>query len=131
MGACRSTSIAGVSILGFELVEVIHQSGPRVIYRARREADGEEVILKTLLDQYPLKQDVAKIRREFQIESRLSIDGVIRVHSLVSYGSGNLAIETESFGLSLADFMAQRNRKPLLQPGDAAGTSRWRQLHDE
>ena len=112
MEAGPSTN-AAVNIPGFELVEVIHESGPRVIYRAVREADGEEVILKTLLARYPRKQDVAEIRREFRIANELNIDGVIRMHSLVTYGSGNLAIEMEPFGLSLADFMARRKGQPL------------------
>ncbi len=113
MKAVRATRVTAVSIPGFDLEDVVHESGPRVIYRAVRKVDGEEVMLKTLRAQYPRKQDVAEIRREFQIANKLSVDGVIRVHSLVSYGADNLAIEMEPFGLSLADLMAQRNRKPL------------------
>ncbi len=78
-----------------------------------RETDGKPVILKTLVGQYPRKGHVAEIRREFQLARKLGIDGVIRVHSLVTYGSGNLAIEMEPFGLSLADLMAEREGRPL------------------
>ena len=113
MDAGLSSSVEAVTIPGFERMELVHESGPRVIYRARRKTDGTEVILKTLFAAYPKTQDVAEIRREFQIADKLNIDGVTRVHSLVSYGSGNLAIEMEPFGLSLADLMAQRDGRPL------------------
>lgn len=107
------THTTTVNIPGFENIELIHESDPLVIYRAFRESDGAQVILKTLLAKYPHKLDVAEIQREFQVVTQLNIDGVIRMHSLVTYGSGNLAIEMEPFGLSLADLMAQRDGKPL------------------
>jgi predicted ATPase/class 3 adenylate cyclase len=101
------------TIAGFEITEVVHASAPRVIYRGTRLADGEPVILKTLLAQYPRKRDVAEIRREYQIADKLRLDGVIRVHSLVTFGAGNVAIEMEPFGLSLADHLAERSGGPL------------------
>ena len=113
MRAERHTGTLAVEIPGFALQDVLHESGPRIVYRAVREATGTEVVLKTLRDPYPRKRDLAEIRREYQLADRLNIEGVIRVHSLVSYGAGNLAIETELFGLSLADFMSQRKRQPL------------------
>src|SRR5678815_1368335 len=97
------------TIPGFVISEVVHSSARRVVYRGRRCTDGQPVILKTLLAQYPRKRDVAQIRREYEITERLRLDGVIRVHSLVTYGAGNVAIEMEPFGLSLAAYMAQRN----------------------
>src|SRR5580700_426982 len=113
-----SAKLGGVDIPGFELVELIHESGPRIIIRAVRKSDRQPVILKTLSAQYPRTQDVAEIRREFQILQRLQnggmqSDGVIRVHSLVTNPSGSLAIEMELFGISFADVMARRNREPL------------------
>ena len=104
MAAGRST-LATAAIPGFDLEEVINESGPRAIYGARRQADGVGVILKTLIAQYPTKGEVAELRREYQITARLRLDGVIRVHSLVPHGYGNLAIEMEPFGRSLADHM--------------------------
>ncbi len=103
-----------VVIPGFSLVEQVHESGRRVIFRARRQADDTEVILKTLVSQYPRKRDVAELRREFHIASKLAgVDGIIAVHSLITYGASNVAIEMEPFGLSLADFLAARRGEPL------------------
>ena len=113
MVACRSSSTESVKIPGYELVEMLHESGPRVIYRALRHDDGEQVILKTLLAEYPHEQDLAEIHREFKIVKRLSIEGVIHVHSLQSYGEGNLAIEMEDFGVPLADYMGQQREQSI------------------
>lgn len=111
------THVSAIKIPGFELVALIHESGSRVIYRAVRDSDGEQVILKTLNTEYPRKQDVTELHREFQIANRLKINGVIRVYSLLTYGAGNLAIEMEPHGISLADFMTARQSQPLeLEP---------------
>ena len=104
--------VAGLSIPGFEIRAVLHESAPRVIYRATR-ACGQEVVLKTLRADPPRRQDVAELRREFQILERLSVPGDIRVHSLVAHGAGNLAIEMEGFGCSLADVIEARQREPF------------------
>ncbi len=107
---------SAATIPGFEILDVVHASAPRVVLRARREADGEEVILKTLALQYPPLRDVAEIRREFEIASRLTFEGVIQVHGLVTHGEGNLAIEMEPFGVSLADRIAQLGGPMPLEP---------------
>jgi len=101
------------AIPGFAVVERIHDSARRVVYRAVRDADNQSVILKTLLAHYPRKRDVAELRREFQIARKVQFDGVIAVHSLITYGAGNLAIEMEPFGLSLADFLVERDGEPF------------------
>ena len=103
---------AGVSIPGFLIGECLHESAPRVIYRAVRET-GEEVVLKTLRTDRPRKQDVAELRREFRILERLNVAGVIRVRSLVAYGSGNVAIEMTAFGQSLAEVIEARGPEPF------------------
>ena len=102
----------GVSIPGFQIRECLHESAPRVIYRAVRDT-GEEVVLKTLRTDRPRRQDVAELRREFHILERLNVAGVIRVHSLVAYGSGNVAIEMSVFGQSLAEVIEARGREPF------------------
>lgn len=101
------------AISGFDLIEVVHSSSRRVVFRGTRHGDGQPVILKTLLAQYPRRRDVAELRREYELTDRLRLDGVIRVHSLVTFGAGNVAIEMEPFGLSLADYLEERAGRPL------------------
>ena len=100
-----------MNIPGFEQLKLIHESGPRVIYRGLRQIDSTPVLIKTLRDPYPKNRELAEIRHEYNILDRLNINGVIRVYSLESYGEGNLAIAMEPFGISLADLINQRNGK--------------------
>jgi predicted ATPase/class 3 adenylate cyclase len=113
MAATDALQQAPVEIPGFRLVERLHSSAPRVVYRAVRLADGRDAILKTLAGPYPSARDVAELRHEFHVAQKLGIDGVIRVHGLVPHGVGNVAIEMEPFGLSLAALMEQREGRPL------------------
>lgn len=82
------------------------ESFPHILYLAKRKKDGERVVLKTLLDQYPKKEHLASLRREYQILSNLGQDGVVKVNSLLSFGNGKPAIEMERFGISLAQHVA-------------------------
>src|SRR5262249_46033033 len=83
----------------------------RSVYAGVRLVDGLPVVIKTLHAEYPSKQDVAQLRREFQIIERLqSVEGVIRMNSLEPHGNGNLAIVLEPFGRSLAERIAGQGR---------------------
>jgi predicted ATPase/class 3 adenylate cyclase len=103
-----------VTIAGYEIGAPIHRSPLRSIYAAKRLADGVPVVIKTLNAEYPSKQNVAELRREFQISQRLQpVERVIRVHVLESYGNGNLAIVLEPFGRSLAEQIAARSHRAI------------------
>lgn len=100
---------SGMTIPGFAIRELLQQSGPRVTYRAVR-ADGEPTLLKTLQAEYPRRRDVAELRREYDVLSRLELPGVIRARGLVSFGSGNVALELEDCGIPLAQRLATAGR---------------------
>lgn len=91
-----------VKIPGYRVGERIHQSRRRSVYRAVRLADEHPVIIKTLDAEYPGRQEVAELRREFHLLTRLqSVESVIRVHALEPWGNGNVALVLEPFGHSL------------------------------
>ncbi|MGJ7509666.1 AAA family ATPase [Variovorax sp. GT1P44] len=93
-----------LTIPGYQIGERIHQSQRRSIHRAVRVADGHAVVIKTLDVEYPGRQEVAELRREFHLLSRLqAIESVVRVHALEPWGNGNLALVLEPFGHSLAE----------------------------
>jgi predicted ATPase/class 3 adenylate cyclase/tRNA A-37 threonylcarbamoyl transferase component Bud32 len=104
-------------IPGYMVLEKISESNQRVVYRAIRETDNQEVAVKTLIDKYPKKEDLASIRREYQILHKLQFEGIIRAYSLVSYGQDNLGIVMEKFGISLGAYMANYENRilPLKQ----------------
>jgi serine/threonine protein kinase len=101
-----------LTIAGYEIGAPVHRSHLRSVCAAVRLADGAPVVIKTLNAEYPSRQNVAELRREFHITQRLQpAEGVIRVHALESHGNGNVAIVLEPFGRSLADEIAARSRR--------------------
>jgi predicted ATPase/class 3 adenylate cyclase/tRNA A-37 threonylcarbamoyl transferase component Bud32 len=103
-----------ISIPGYEIVEAIHRTDLRSVYRARRLSDDLEVVIKTLEPEYPTRQQVAELRRESQVLDRLQkVPSVIRAYALESYGNGNVALVLESFGRSVGDQIAAEGRRTL------------------
>src|SRR5436305_6652677 len=108
-----STAVAaGIHVPGHTIVELIGEAGPWVTYGAVAD-DGTHVRLRTARAQYPRMRDLAELRREFDVLGRLDVPGILRARALVPHGSGNLALVTESFGVSLAERLAARAGEPL------------------
>jgi predicted ATPase/signal transduction histidine kinase/tRNA A-37 threonylcarbamoyl transferase component Bud32 len=103
-----------MNLPGYQLGELISETAQVSVYRATRLEDNTAVIVKTLGAEYPSNQDIAMIRREFRIEQKLAdVEGVVHVHTLETYGYGNLAIVMEPFGMSLAQFIKESASRPL------------------
>jgi predicted ATPase/HPt (histidine-containing phosphotransfer) domain-containing protein len=82
---------------GYEVVETISRSGRSLVCRARRIADGTSVVIKSVGNEHPHADDVAKLEFEFRILRKLATPGVLRAHELVR-GAGNVALIVEDFG---------------------------------
>ncbi|SDA69474.1 Predicted ATPase [Algoriphagus alkaliphilus] len=93
-------------IPGYVVEEIIKESFPHILYLASRKKDGVQVVLKTLLDQYPKKEHLSSLRREYQIITKLQGEGIIAANALVNFGNGKSAIEMERFGISLEEHSA-------------------------
>nr|CRH04771.1 Putative serine/threonine kinase with two-component sensor domain [Candidatus Magnetococcus massalia] len=113
MNTSEQTPLGVEAVPGFKILEILSDSGEYIVYRAQREGEDGEVVLKTLRAKYPQKDEIAEIQRDFQIAQRLHADGIIQVHDLIPYGHGTLAIEMEAFGLSLNDFLLNKGGKTL------------------
>jgi predicted ATPase/class 3 adenylate cyclase/GAF domain-containing protein len=82
---------------GYTLGETVYASPRTTVARARRDADGQPVIVKTLTPDYPPLADVAGIRREFQIASSLQTSGIVRPYGLLQ-ADGRPVLVMEDFG---------------------------------
>ena len=104
-------------IPGYEISNVIHRSTYRSIYGAVRLNDGVPVAIKTLNAEYPSRQHVAQLRREFHILDQLRpVERVIQAYGIEPYGNGNVALVLEPFGRSLADRLALESHRKLSLP---------------
>ncbi|QKQ25631.1 serine/threonine protein kinase [Candidatus Reidiella endopervernicosa] len=114
---------AALQLPGYEVGPVLYRSEGRVVYRARRLADGEEVAIETIDAEYPERHQVAGIRREGVIaQSLVDVAGVRRVHAVLSHGSGNLALVCELFDSPLSTHLVQTSSVglPLAEVLDIA-----------
>ncbi|MCB9779192.1 MAG: AAA family ATPase [Alphaproteobacteria bacterium] len=96
---------------GFSGVELLHQGGQALVFRARREADGRAVVLKALRGPYPAADALQRFRREAEITARVQGPGVaVLLESHVDGAEPFLVLE--DFGArSVADHL--RDRGPL------------------
>ncbi|MET0026434.1 MAG: diguanylate cyclase [Candidatus Thiodiazotropha sp.] len=87
-----------LNLPGFEIGETLYRTSGRLVLRALRLADGAELAVETLDAEYPDRQQVAGMRREWHIAQRLTeVEGVRQVYDLLPHGSGNLALVSELF----------------------------------
>ncbi|MFL9451192.1 MULTISPECIES: hypothetical protein [Nostocales] len=75
------------TLSGYQLQEILHYGSKTVIYRGRRETDNTSVIVKTLLDEHPALEEIARLRHEYQIIEPLQISGIVKPYELKSYQS--------------------------------------------
>ena len=94
-------------IPGYLLRGKLYESNLHVVYAATGEKNHEEFVIKALIERYPKKENIAGIRREYQILAGIQFEGVVKVHALVPFGQGNWGIVLEKFGISMAEFLAQ------------------------
>ena len=74
-------------ISGYRINERIHQSAESVIYLAIRDSDKQQVAIKTLSNNYPQHQQIARFLHEFNIHKKLNgSQGVAQVYSLENTG---------------------------------------------
>jgi len=114
------------TILGYTIYETLFESRNSFIYRAYRQCDNRPVILKSLKEQYPLPEQIAQFKREFEIANTLSSihgtdstqTGVVEVYSFEKHGY-SFVIVMEDFGGESLDRMIQVGKIQLPTYGIA------------
>ena len=96
----------------------------------RGERPTAPVILKTLREDNPPPEKLERYRREFDILSRLSLDGVIRAYDLIAIGrlpagaGGLRRYRAEAAGCGAACRWTRAWRSPASSAGAGRGASR-------
>ena len=85
-----------IAILGYQIFAKIHKSTRSIVYRGQRQ-DGQPVILKVLNKAYPMPEEIAKYKLEYEITRNLNIPGVIKSYCFEKY-KNSLEIIFEDFG---------------------------------
>jgi predicted ATPase/transcriptional regulator with GAF, ATPase, and Fis domain/tRNA A-37 threonylcarbamoyl transferase component Bud32 len=90
---------------GYTVHEKLHDGNRRTVHRAVRDRDQARVIIKSLEVAVATEQDVAAVRREFDILNSLDVDGVPEAHDLVSHANGFDLVLEDRGGTPLAEYM--------------------------
>jgi len=97
-----------ISIPGYTIHETLHEGAICVVYRATRNSDHLSVILKTLRREAISPAQLARLKREYEISSKLHIPDIITVYALEAYDN-NLALVVEDIqAVSLARLLQSR-----------------------
>ncbi|MBG1240680.1 trifunctional serine/threonine-protein kinase/ATP-binding protein/sensor histidine kinase [Nostoc sp. NZL] len=94
------------TLSGYQLLETLHSGSKTVIYRGRREIDNVSVIVKTLLCEHPLLEDIARLRHEYQIIEPLQIPGIVKAYELKNYQHGLALVLEDIPGCLLQELIA-------------------------
>jgi len=79
----------------------LHAGHTSVIFKATRQSDGKQVVIKALRGERPTPRALAQLRREFSILQDLDLPGVIEVFELTSYDGGLALVMEDNGGFSL------------------------------
>lgn len=99
-------TLATTRLHGYAIAATLYASPRTIVYRGVREADGRSVALKTLNNDHPSSQELASIRREYDLLQRLSDDGIVAVYDLIKHQYGLAMVLEEFGGMSLDRIMA-------------------------
>ena len=107
------------SLKGYTILECICEGANSRVYRALTEADGKPVIVKIPAHDHLSSQKVAKIRREFKIESELHGMGVVAPLALELFRNSYALVLEDFGGVSLDHILQQKipPSPPLIKEG--------------
>ncbi|MBD2683097.1 MULTISPECIES: ATP-binding sensor histidine kinase [Nostoc] len=94
------------TLSGYQLLETLHSGSKTIIYRGRRETDNTCVIVKTLLNEHPCLEDIARLRHEYQIIEPLQISGIVKPYELKNYQHGLALVLEDIPGYLLKEAIA-------------------------
>lgn len=81
----------------YQILSKIYESANSEVYRAIRQIDSLQVILKVLKPNYPTPNELTRYKQEYKLTSSLNLEGVIKAYSLEKH-QNTLVIILEDFG---------------------------------
>ncbi|MEB3827534.1 trifunctional serine/threonine-protein kinase/ATP-binding protein/sensor histidine kinase [Phormidium sp. CCY1219] len=94
-----------LSLPGYQVLAKIYESPNTLVYRGRREQDGQPVILKLLNKDYPSAEELANHQQEYELTRSLNLTGVVQAYSLEKQNNTPIAILEDFGGESLKILM--------------------------
>ncbi len=98
-----------ISLPGYTIKEKVFENKNTVIYRAIADDTNLSVILKTHRNSFPTNREISAYRKEFEITSKLPIDGILKSYHLKKSGAQYIIIFEDMHGVSLKSFIGYNN----------------------
>ncbi len=102
----------GSALAGYELDEVAFSGPTTLVLRGRRGADGRPVYVKRHRTPHPSTQDIARLRRDFELGRRVGPEASVEYLELIADGAG-VAVVTADDGLEPLDARLAASRLEL------------------
>ncbi|MFB2980286.1 AAA family ATPase [Microseira sp. BLCC-F43] len=101
--------LPGGAIAGYQITEQLYTGSRTLVYRAIRESDFKQVILKLLRNEMPTFSELVQFRNQYAImrgitEIYSSNSGIIQPYSLEPCGNGYVLVMEDFGGISLSQF---------------------------
>ncbi len=97
-----SQARVGSLLSGFQIQEILQDSGTTAIYRGIGVDDGRPVLLKGHRKEIPNVDEIARMRHEYQLLKDLDIEGAPRARNLLKHQNGYLLVLDDEGGLPLS-----------------------------
>jgi len=102
-----SQARVGSLLAGFQIQEILQDSGTTVIYRGVGVDDGRPVLLKGHRKEIPNIDEIARMRHEYQILKGMDIEGAPRAQNLLKHQNGFLLVLEDEGGIPLARLLEE------------------------
>ena len=97
----------GGRIAGYEITESVHRGRHCAVYRALDPKSGRRVVIKTHRAPYPPERELARLRREYELISRVDHPSVVRARELRDHEKGLALILEHCAGETLEERLAE------------------------
>ncbi|MCB1180307.1 MAG: serine/threonine-protein kinase PknK, partial [Leptospiraceae bacterium] len=83
----------------------IYESANSIIYRGKRKADNQKVILKQLRKEFPSPEEIARFKREYEMTGSIEYEGVVKTFGFSKYQNTFLMAIEDFGGDSIANYL--------------------------
>ncbi|MGR3319470.1 MAG: AAA family ATPase [Candidatus Anammoxibacter sp.] len=94
-----------IKFSNYKIIEEIYKGRKTIVYKGIGKEDGKQVILKTIRDELPALEDIAKLKHEYTITRDLDIEGIVQPYGFEKQGNTFVLIQEDFGGVSLNNFI--------------------------
>jgi serine/threonine protein kinase len=96
-----------INVLDYTVTELIYSSVRSAVYRGQANQDKRPVVIKVLNIDYPTRENLAKLRREYDIARDLNFEGILHPIDIIPFQQGYALILEDFGGISLGSVMTK------------------------